>query len=83
MVDQFRNVSDRTNPGDNHFEIVPDDDADLPFIPRAVFCAEDGDLVAIDAGGVPLTYSMTAGQFLPFRVRRVGEATTGTYYGWY
>ncbi len=84
MIDQFKDKADRQNPADYHFEITPSDTEPMLMRPRAIFCAEDGDAVIVDAQGTALTYSMTAGQFIPFRgVRINATGTTGTYYGWY
>lgn len=84
MVDQFRNVSDRTNPGDIHFQIVPSNTVAMTFVPRAIFCAADGTAQVVDKAGTVLPYVMLAGQFLPFRgVRINATGTTGTFYGWY
>jgi len=71
------------SPADIHFAIVPSDGADLPFVPRAIFCAASGNAVLRDRAGVDVTYQMTAGQILPFRpVRVLDTGTTATLVGW-
>jgi hypothetical protein len=84
MTDRFASFTD--TPGAaarRHFAIVPDDDTDLPVIPKAIYCQEDGTIVIRDENGEDLPYAMTAGQILLIRGVRVLETgTTGTYYGW-
>lgn len=84
MADSFLNVSDRTNPGDVHFQIVPDNATNMTQTPRAIYCAVAGTAQVVDRAGTVLPYVMTQGQVLPFRGVRINStSTTGTYYGWY
>lgn len=83
MADTFENVANKDNPADRWFAITPDDDTDFTILPRGVLCTSDGNLVAIDAQGTSMTVAMTAGQILPVRPTRVGETSTGTFYGLY
>lgn len=80
---QYRQALDSTIPADRWYQITPDDDADLPIIPRSVLCTSDGNLVAIDAAGTSMTVALVAGDTLPIRPARVGETSTGTFYALY
>jgi hypothetical protein len=72
-----------TSPATKHFTIVPDDTADLPLLPRAIYCQADGTIVIRDSEGVTLSYTMSAGDRIDFRgVRVMSTGTTGIYYGW-
>ena len=84
MVEDFdRLPTTKSDPASWHWPITPNDAANLPLRPRAIFCVADGTIVMRDEGGQDLSYPMTAGQYLPFRpVRILATGTTGTFYGW-
>jgi len=70
-------------PADRHYAIVPSDGADLPRVPRSVYCAAAGTAVLRDHQGTDLSYTLVAGQILPVRpVRVLATGTTATLYGW-
>ncbi|MEM8547172.1 MAG: hypothetical protein AAGF46_03310 [Pseudomonadota bacterium] len=72
-----------TSPATRHFAIVPDDNSDLPLLPRVIYCAAAGTIVVRDAQGNDLPYVLSAGDRLEFRgVRVLNTGTTGIYYGW-
>lgn len=72
-----------TSPATKHFAIIPDDTADLPILPRVIYCQSEGTLVVRDSDGVALSYTMTAGDRIDFRgVRVMSTGTTGIFYGW-
>lgn len=83
-MDEFQSFTKGlTSPATKHFAITPDDDTDLPVLPRVIYCAADGTIVVRDESGVDLSYTMIAGDRLDFRaVRVLAAGTTGTYYGW-
>lgn len=83
MSDPFEfTASGLTSPATGHAQIVPSDSADIDPRPRALYCSAAGD-VALSDGVTTLTYTMTAGEVLPFRARRVmATGTTATVYGW-
>ena len=84
MPDIYKNVQDRTNPGDVHFAITPSDDTDFEQLPRAIYCREAGTAQVVDRAGTVLPYALNAGDILPFRGVRINSTdTTGTYYGIY
>lgn len=84
MADTFKNVMDKSGPGERHFEFTFSDTVDEAITTRGIFCAEAGTAVVVDAAGTALSYTMTAGQMLPFRCKRINATgSTGTYYGWY
>lgn len=71
------------SPGDRHKAVVPSDTAPVTPRPRALWCQADGDVVIEDRDGTVLTYTMVAGQVLPFRAAKVrATGTTATVYGW-
>lgn len=83
-MDEF---SDRqkglTSPATKHFLIVPSDTADLPILPRLIYCQMSGTIVIQDQTGVDLPYTLSAGDRLEFRGVRVrSTGTSGTFYGW-
>ena len=72
-----------TSPATMHFMISPDDTADLPVLPRVIYCQSEGTIVVRDAEGVDLPYTMASGDRIDFRgVRVLSTGTTGIYYGW-
>lgn len=83
-MDEFANFAKGLNsPATKHFVILPDDTADLPILPRVIYCASAGSVVIRDSDGVELTYTMESGDRLDFRgVRVLATGTTGTFYGW-
>lgn len=83
-MDEFQShTKGLSSPATKHFAIVPDDDTDLPLIPRVIYCEVDGTIAIRDETGVTLTYSLVSGDRLDFRgVRVLSTGTSGTYYGW-
>lgn len=72
-----------TSPATKHFAIIPDDTADLPILPRVIYCQSEGTLVVRDSDGVTLPYTLAAGDRIDFRgVRVMSTGTTGIFYGW-
>lgn len=65
-------------PTDDFELVVPDDDNDLARLPRRIWVAESGDLVAHNRDGASITIPVLAGQDVPIRPRRVLEGTTAT-----
>ncbi len=83
-MDEFStHNSSLTAPATRHFLIVPNDNADLAVMPRAIYCQTAGDIVIQDIHGTELTYSLAAGDQLSFRgVRVMSTGTNGMFYGW-
>lgn len=83
-MDEFASLTKGlTSPGTKHFAIIPDDMADLPVLPRVIYCQSEGTLIVRDEDGVDLPYTMASGDRIDFRgVRVLSTGTTGTYYGW-
>lgn len=83
-MDEFKDFrKGLTSPATMHFPITPDDNADLPILPRVIYCHAEGTLVVRDISGVELPYAMIVGERLDFRgVRVMSTGTTGIYYGW-
>ena len=71
------------SPAIRHFEIAPDDAADLARRPRALRVQTGGTLVLRDEVGTNVTYTVFAGEILPLRpVRVLATGTTATAVGW-
>ena len=72
-----------TGPATNHFLIEPNNDSDLPQVPRAIRCEVAGTIAIVDKDGTELPYTMAVGEVIDFRAVRVkSTGTTGTFYGW-
>jgi hypothetical protein len=64
------------------YDIAPDDDTDLPRIPRAIVVDGGGDLAVITADGTAQTYTLPAGGTLRLqciRVKATGTTATGIH----
>ena len=75
----------RNSPGVRHFAITPSDTVDLPVKPRAIRANGAGNVVLTDEGGVDITYTVAAGEILPFSpvlVKATSTTATGLV-GWY
>lgn len=71
------------SPASHHFAIQPSDEADMPSIPRVIYCAGSGTAVLRDMAGVDLSYDLVKGQILPLSAQRVlATGTTATLIGW-
>lgn len=84
MTDNYQyHSSGLEAPGRRHWQIAPSNGADLDPIPRAIYCAVSGTVAIRDVAGTDLTYTLSAGDVLPFRgVRVLASGTTATVYGW-
>ncbi len=82
-MDNFQGYSKGyTAPADIHYPITPNDDADLPRIPRVLHCTVAGNVVIRDKEGTDISYPMVVGQGLVFRARRIlATGTTATVVG--
>lgn len=70
-------------PATRHYAITPNDGADLPVRPRALFVTVAGNVVIRDEEGVDVTYPVSVGDVLTFRaVRVLATGTTATVVGW-
>ncbi|OYX42426.1 MAG: hypothetical protein B7Z02_12015 [Rhodobacterales bacterium 32-67-9] len=66
-----------TAPARDAQAVVPNDAADLPMLPRAIFVGQTGNVSARLAGGQSVVFeSVQAGSILPIRAR--GINATGT-----
>lgn len=66
-------------PATGGFAITPDDNTDLPILPRAMMVAGGGDLGVILADGSTLVLpALSAGVVYPVRARRVLGSAGGT-----
>ena len=80
-TDKFTsNAPGLTSPGSVHFEITPNDSADLDVLPRGIFVGGAGDITILDKDGTSATYTIASVPFiLPFRgVRVMSTDTTAT-----
>lgn len=78
MIDRFSgNAPSLTAPASHAFAITPADNADLPEVPRALYCGHGGNIAATMASGAALTFTnLPDGALLPIRLSRI--AATGT-----
>lgn len=81
MADTFKNVTDRQNPADDWFPIVPGPD-DFPVIPRGIKCLAAGTITMVSRSGVvePPLITYQPGDIIPQRPAKV-TAATGTFQG--
>jgi hypothetical protein len=73
-----------TSPAVAHYQITPDDSADLPVRPRALFVQTAGSAVLQDKAGTIVSYDVPAGMVLSIRpVRVLASGTTAQLIAWY
>ena len=66
-----------TGPATGGFDVVPDDNADLPAVTRALMVSTGGDVAAVLKDGSTLTLpALSPGSVYPVRIRRI--LATGT-----
>lgn len=85
MADAFQYKDPQLgDPASRHYVVSPSNTVDLPFRPRALY-VQSGTAVAIrDELGNDITYTVVAGQILPFRgVRVLATGTNATLVAWY
>ncbi|MGY6637337.1 MAG: spike base protein, RCAP_Rcc01079 family [Erythrobacter sp.] len=73
-IDPFEHYSDSvTAPAKAAFAITPDDTAELPVTPRAIFIGTGGDLVlrAVDSDADVIFANLPNGAILPVRARAI------------
>lgn len=85
MADPFPGYTrGRLGPASFHRTIVPSDTVDIPTIPRGIYCNAAGTAVLRDSAGNNVTYTLEAGQILPFSpVRVMATGTTAELVGWW
>ncbi|MCB5411770.1 spike base protein, RCAP_Rcc01079 family [Pseudogemmobacter faecipullorum] len=88
MSDPFRSHAvGRTAPGMRHRTITPSDTIDLAVSgerPRVIMCQAAGSVALVDDAGTVISYTMAAGQILPFSPRRINATgTTAIVVGWW
>lgn len=77
MADKsFDGQNNLSSQGESWAELTPDDDADLPFVPKAVHCASatGGAFTARGADGVDADFWAVPGVTIPIRPVRILEA---------
>jgi hypothetical protein len=71
------------SPAVRHYAITPNDNTDLPRRPRALRVQVGGTLSLVDEAGTVVSYTVLAGEILPFRAVRVrATGTSATVVGW-
>ena len=64
-MDEFQSCTKGlTSPGTTHVVITPDDGADLPILPRVIYCQGEGTIIVRDSDGTDLPYTMAEGDRL-------------------
>ncbi len=71
------------DPATLHYAVTPSSANLLPIVPRAVYIQTSGVLEMADASNTFISYTVTAGQVVPFRPLRFGSNTTATIVAWY
>lgn len=71
-------VAPRDASSSDYWEAVtPSDSDDLPYLTKGLFIGGDGDVAAVRADGVAVTFKgLTAGMWLPINARRVNSTNT-------
>ena len=83
MADRNNSPHFMTNPAEIHTLVVPNDFADLPYIPRALRCNVAGTCTIVDKLGTSLLYNVLQGEVMVFRgVRIMATGTTATMFTW-
>lgn len=82
-IDKFKNSSTNVGaPGDDFFEITPDDNNELPFVTRGLCFVTAGDLHVITSKDVEITLPsglLVAGIIHPARIKKLfATGTTAT-----
>ncbi len=73
-----------TAPAVSHYQISPDDAADLPVRPRAIYVNVGGPAVLQDNDGNAVAYELVAGTVLAMRPTRVmATGTSAQLVAWY
>ncbi|WP_108815697.1 spike base protein, RCAP_Rcc01079 family [Loktanella sp. Alg231-35] len=73
-----------TSPAVAQYLIAPDDGADLPVRPRALYVNTAGTAVLVDNDGEAISYEVAAGAVLSIRpVRVMATGTTAQLVAWY
>lgn len=77
MADPFKDHSQSlTSPGFDFYEITPHDTAEIDPRPRAIRVNLGGDIVAVNAAGDEVAFTLVSGEVLDIRFRRI--KATGT-----
>lgn len=76
-------MSESTAPAARHWPIVPSDTVNLSPRPRSLWCETAGTVSIENEEGRILSYTVTAGQILPFQATKVrATGATATVYRW-
>lgn len=82
MQDRFEHhVPGMSAPATRAVAALPSDELELPFVPRAIYVGEAGDLATRTAdGGEVVWKNVPAGTLLPFRATMIlAEGTTASH----
>ena len=86
MIDHFKeNAITLGDPASNALLVTPDDNTDLPILPRCITVEVAGDLRMTFANGTTMTIQADSGMIYPFRVKRIhstGTTATGVAILW-
>lgn len=74
-------MTTKADPGRLHAEVTPSDATDLDGV-SALYCEAPGTAIVADAAGTEVTYTLVAGQVLPFQAKRVLVGSTATLVAW-
>jgi len=65
-----------TVPSERAAEVTPADDAELPFVAKRLYVAEEGTLRLVTAKGDDVTLSVDAGAQVPVKARQIMASNT-------
>lgn len=81
MTDKFKGYVDLPQaPARNFYDVVPDDNTDLPFVPKGILVTVAGNIAMVgENGAVPCVMPVNANTVYPFSPQRIrATATTAT-----
>lgn len=79
MVDQFKGVETAISPARHFYDAAPDDDNDLPYVPKGIISNDGGDVCMVGGNGNEVTVTLVAGvvyPFAPVRIKATGTTST-------
>lgn len=72
-----------SDPATRHYVVVTSNTVPLSPTPRALFAQSNGTIRIIDDANTSISYTVTAGQILPFRAYLITTDSTANVVAWY
>lgn len=76
MVDQYKGVDTPMTSARNFYDVVPDDNDDLPHIPKGIVANADGAVTMVGHNGVTVTVNLIANVIYAYAPKIIKD--TGT-----